>query len=97
MDTALVCTGCEGIEESLLRGVRLHEIPGYTLPIWGRLVLRTIYRDLKEQRPDVIHLQDSRLLSQGLVLARSSIDRSLPVSGTIPRHQRSPCVALLPN
>ncbi len=70
LDTALVCTSCEGIEESLLRGVRLHEIPGYTLPIWGRLVLRTIYRDLKEQRPDVIHLQDSRLLSQGLVLAR---------------------------
>jgi glycosyltransferase involved in cell wall biosynthesis len=70
LDTALVCTGCEGIEESLLRGVRLHEIPGYTLPIWGRFVLRTIYRDLKEQRPDVIHLQDSRLLSQGAVLAR---------------------------
>lgn len=70
LDTALVCTGCEGIEESLLRGVRLHEIPGYTLPIWGRFVLRTIYRDLREQRPDVIHLQDSRLLSQGAVLAR---------------------------
>lgn len=70
LDTALVCTGCEGIEDSLLRGVRLHEIPGYTLPIWGRFVLRTIYRDLKEQRPDVIHLQDSRLLFQGAVLAR---------------------------
>ena len=70
LDTALVCTGCEGIEDSLLRGVRLHEIPGYTLPIWGRFVLRTIYRDLREQRPDVIHLQDSRLLSQGAVLAR---------------------------
>ncbi|MEY3172974.1 MAG: hypothetical protein RLZZ436_887 [Planctomycetota bacterium] len=79
LDTALVCTSCEGIEESLLRGVRLHEIPGYTLPIWGRLVLRTIYRDLKEQRPDVIHVQDSRLMSQGLVLARK-LSRPLVVS-----------------
>lgn len=86
LDTALVCTGCEGIEESLLRGVRLHEIPGYTLPIWGRFVLRTIYRDLKEQRPDVIHLQDSRLLSQGAVLARK-LNR--PLIASVGDHQEA--------
>jgi glycosyltransferase involved in cell wall biosynthesis len=70
LDTALVCTNCEGLEDSLLKGVRLHVIRGYTLPVWGQVVLRTLYRDLKEQRPDVIHVHDSRLLPQGLRLAR---------------------------
>jgi len=70
LDTALVCTHCDGLDESLMKGIRLHEVPGYNIPIWGHLVLRTLYRDMKEQRPDVIHLQDSRLIQQGLRLAR---------------------------
>ena len=91
LDTALVCTGCEGIEESLLRGVRMHEIPGYTLPIWGRFVLRTIYRDLKEQRPDVIHLQDCRLLPQGAVLARK-LNR--PLIASVGDHEEAAAIFL---
>ncbi len=79
LDTALVCTSCVGLDESLLRGVRLHTIQGYNIPVWGHIVLRTLYRDLKEQRPDVIHLQDSRLLSQGVRLARK-LNRPLIVS-----------------
>ena len=79
LDTALVCTGLTGLEPSLLKGVRLHEIPGYTIPVWGLLVLRTIYRDLKEQRPDVIHVQDSRLLPQGARLA-AKLGRPLVVT-----------------
>ena len=79
LDTALVCTSCMGLDESLLRGVRLHTIQGYNIPVWGHIVLRTLYRDLKEQRPDVIHLQDSRLLSQGVRLARK-LNRPLVVS-----------------
>lgn len=78
-DTALVCTSCEGLNESLLHGVRMHTIQGYNVPVWGHLVLRTLYRDLKEQRPDVIHLQDSRLLPQGIRLARK-LNRPLVVS-----------------
>jgi len=79
LDTALVCTSCEGLDETLLQGVRLHTIQGYNVPVWGHLVLRTMYRDLKEQRPDVIHLQDPRLLPQGLRLARK-LNRPLIVS-----------------
>jgi glycosyltransferase involved in cell wall biosynthesis len=79
LDTALVCTSCEGLDESLLKGVRLHTIRGYNVPVWGHIVLRTLYRDLKEQRPDVIHLQDPRLLPQGLRLARK-LGRPLIVS-----------------
>ncbi|MBL8813403.1 MAG: glycosyltransferase family 4 protein [Planctomycetaceae bacterium] len=79
IDTALVCTHFDGLDPCLLKGVRLHEIPGINVPVWGQLVLRTLYRDLKDQRPDVIHLQDSRLLPQGIRLARK-LRRPLIVS-----------------
>ena len=79
LDTALVCTSCEGLDESLLQGVRLHEIRGYNFPVWGHVVLRTLYRDMKEQRPDIIHLQDPRLLPQGARLAKK-LHRPLIVS-----------------
>jgi len=79
LDTALVCTSCEGLDETLLHGVRMHRIQGYNIPVWGHLVLRTLYRDMKEQRPDIIHLQDPRLLPQGVRLARK-LQRPLIVS-----------------
>jgi glycosyltransferase involved in cell wall biosynthesis len=69
LETALVCTTCEGLDPALLQGVRLHEIPGLDVPVWGRLVARTVYRDIKDQRPDLIHLFDSRLLNTASRLA----------------------------
>lgn len=70
LDTALVCTRVTDLDDTLLHGVRLHEIPGYNVPIWGHIVLRTLCRDLKDQRPDIIHVQDPHFLSQGIRLAR---------------------------
>ena len=79
LDTALICTRVTELDSSLLQGVRLHEIPGYNVPIWGQIVLRTLCRDIKEQRPDIIHVQDPHLLSQGIRLARK-LRRPLIVS-----------------
>lgn len=70
IDTALVCTRVTDLDDTLLQGVRLHEIPGYNVPIWGQIVLRTLCRDLKDQRPDIIHVQDPHFLTQGIRLAR---------------------------
>ena len=70
LDTALVCTRVTDLDDTLLHGVRLHEIPGYNVPIWGQIVLRTLCRDLKDQRPDIIHVQDPHFLTQGIRLAR---------------------------
>ncbi len=70
LDSALICTGVTDLDDTLLQGVRLHEIPGYNVPIWGQIVLRTLCRDLKDQRPDIIHVQDPHFLSQGVRLAR---------------------------
>lgn len=69
LDTALVHTGRGPIDQTLLQGVRLHRIPGYMVPVWGQVVLRTLFRDVRREPPDVIHLQDSRLLPQGNWLA----------------------------
>lgn len=69
IDTALLCTGVGPLEESLLQGVRLHCIPGYTIPVWGPVVMRTLCRDMKREPPDVIHVQDVRLLPQAGWLA----------------------------
>lgn len=69
IDTALVCTHVGPLDNTLLHGVRLHRIPGLAIPLWRRIVLRTLLRDMKKNPPDVIHLQDSRLLPQGRWLA----------------------------
>lgn len=69
IDTALVCTQLGPLDETLLKGVRLHQVAGYTVPFWGSLVMRTLWRDMKREQPDVIHLQDVRLLPQGNWLA----------------------------
>ena len=79
LDTALICTRVTELDNSLLHGVRLHVIPGYNVLIWGPIVLRTLYRDLKDQRPDIIHVQDPHFLSQGIRLARK-LRRPLVVS-----------------
>ena len=79
LDTALICTRVTELDNSLLQGVRLHEIPGYNIPIWGQIVLRTLCRDIKEQRPDIIPVQDPHLLSQGIRLAQK-LRRPLIVS-----------------
>ena len=79
LDTALICTRVTELDNSLLQGVRLHEIPGYNIPIWGQIVLRTLCRDIKDQRPDIIHVQDPHLLSQGIRLAQK-LRRPLIVS-----------------
>lgn len=69
IDTALLCTGVGPLEESLLQGVRLHCVTGYTVPVWGPVVMRTLCRDMKREPPDIIHVQDVRLLPQAGWLA----------------------------
>ena len=69
IDTALLCTAVGPLEDSLLHGVRLHCITGYAVPLWGQVVMRTLCRDMKREPPDLIHVQDVRLMSQAGWLA----------------------------
>ncbi len=84
LETALVCTGSRDIEPGLLEGVRLHKIPGYPLPLWGRIVLQSMRHRLSEQPPDVIHLFDSRYLNQGVRLASAL---NCPLILTVSSHE----------
>jgi glycosyltransferase involved in cell wall biosynthesis len=82
-DTALVCSRQGAFDNTLLRSVRLHRIPGYAIPFWNRIVLRTLVRDQQDQPPDVIHVLDRRLLPQANWLAE---EMRLPIVLTLFDH-----------
>lgn len=69
VDTAVLCSGLGSFDRSLLSNVRLHQVPGYTIPGWNRVILRTLYRDQADTPPDVIHVMDKQLLPQASWLA----------------------------
>lgn len=71
VDTIVLCTRRQKLDADLTEGVRVFRVPGYTVPGWGRVVRRTILRNLSEQPPDVIHVHGPRMLSQGLWLGRT--------------------------
>jgi glycosyltransferase involved in cell wall biosynthesis len=96
IDTALVCTRMGALDHSLLSGVRLHRVSGYQLPVWGRVVMQTLLRDVRREPPDLICLQDSGLISQASWLA-GRLRRPLVVSvgehaeaASLPQRQPSP-------
>ena len=68
IDTVVLCTSVGHIDRSLLATIKLHELPGYAAPIWGRVVRHTVLHNLEEQSPDVIHVMTPQMLPQGLWL-----------------------------
>lgn len=67
-DTVMLCTHIRQIDRSLLTGFPVHELPGYSLPVWSRVVRRSVLRNLIEQPPDVIHLVSPAMLPQAIWL-----------------------------
>lgn len=67
-DTVLICTHIGHVDRSLLSGFPVHELPGYSLPIWSRIVRRSVLRNLTSQPPDVIHVLSPGMLGQALWL-----------------------------
>lgn len=47
-----------------------HVYPHMKLPIWGRVVLKSVKRDLLDDPPALIHIQSRHLLAEGQWLAR---------------------------
>jgi len=46
------------------------EYTHFCIPLWGRVVMRTLLNDLKDDPPDLIHVQSRSMLSYGTRLAR---------------------------
>lgn len=70
IDTAILCSRMGSFDRSLLKGLRVHHIPGYAIPGWNRVVLRSLFGDQEDQFPDLIHVMDRRLLPLAAWLAR---------------------------
>lgn len=81
VETVALCTRREPLDRTLVQNLRIEEVPGYSLPIWGRVVQRTVLYHLIEQPPDVIQVLGPKLLPQGLWLAKT-LNRPLILSLT---------------
>ncbi|MEQ9406258.1 MAG: glycosyltransferase family 4 protein [Fuerstiella sp.] len=71
IETVILCSRLRKLDQTLIQKVRVVPVPGYTLPIWGRVVHRTVLHHLISQPPDVIHALGPRLLPQALWLGRT--------------------------
>ena len=70
IETIVLCTRMQKLEPGLTDGVKVVTVPGYGVPIWGRVVGRSVLSQLTEQPPDVIHVHGPAMLSQGMALGR---------------------------
>ena len=71
IEAIVLCTRTQSLDQELTRGVRIIRVPGYTVPVWGRVVGRTVLKQLEDQPPDIIHVQGPQMLAQALWLGRT--------------------------
>ncbi len=71
IEVVVLCTRRQSLDQTLAHKLRIIELPGYNVPLWGRVVRRTVLKNLIDQPPDVVHVIGPKLLQQGLWLART--------------------------
>jgi len=71
IETIVLCTRLQKLEPGLTKHVNVITVPGYGVPLWGRVVGRSVLSQLIDQPPDVIHVHGPAMLSQGLFLGRT--------------------------
>ena len=69
IDTVMLCTRIGQIDRNLLKHLQVHELPDYLLPVWSRIVRRSVLQNLVDQPPDVIHVLAPKMLPQATWLA----------------------------
>lgn len=70
IETVILCTRQHSLDANLTKNVRIVNVPGYSVPLWGRVVQHTVLQNLSAQPPDVIHVLGPRLLPQALWLGK---------------------------
>ena len=68
IDIVMLCTKIGHIDQSLLKGIDILELPGYAQPIWGRVVRQSVLKNLDGRPPDMIHLLSLDMLPQAIWL-----------------------------
>jgi len=71
VETVMLCTRRHSIDVDLTKGVRIETVPGYSVPMWSKVVARTVLKNLTQQPPDVIHVQGPRMQPQALWLGQT--------------------------
>lgn len=71
VETVVLCTRKGSLDADLTDNVRIVSLPGYSVPVWGRVVGRTVFRNLNDQPPDVIHVQGPGMLPQAISLGKT--------------------------
>ncbi|MCR9200470.1 MAG: glycosyltransferase family 4 protein [Planctomycetaceae bacterium] len=71
IETIVLCTRMQKLEPGLTEHVNVITVPGYGVPLWGRVVGRSVLSQLIDQPPDVIHVHGPAMLSQALFLGRT--------------------------
>jgi glycosyltransferase involved in cell wall biosynthesis len=66
----VVCPDARFVHVQRRSELQIAEYRHLGLPLWGRLVLEMLRRDLAEEPPDLIHVQSRSVLAQGTWLAR---------------------------
>ncbi|MBW3541086.1 MAG: glycosyltransferase family 4 protein [Planctomycetes bacterium] len=74
IDSQVVCGDARQVDASHKAELPIREYPHLTLPLWGRVVMDMVRRELASAPPDLIHVQTRSVLPQGLWLARK-LDR----------------------
>ena len=66
----IVCTDARAVDPEKKARLPVDEYPHLTMPVWGRIVLELMSRQLAEDVPDLIHIQSRSMLSRGTWLAK---------------------------
>lgn len=66
----MICSDASKIIPEKRATLPIREYPRFDRPLWGRVVLESIRRDLSAELPDLIHVQSPAVYPQGLWLAR---------------------------
>jgi glycosyltransferase involved in cell wall biosynthesis len=67
---SVVCPDARVVEPDRRRELQIRELHHVQMPIWGKVVMRLMYRQLRQDPPDVIHIQSRAASRQGIWLAR---------------------------
>lgn len=71
VEPSIICPNADLIPPTVRATMPLRVYPHLRVPVWGRVVLGMIRRDLEREPPDVIHVQSRRMQWYGIWLAHA--------------------------
>jgi glycosyltransferase involved in cell wall biosynthesis len=67
---SVMCPNAQSVDPEQRKQLGIVEYPYLQAPVWGRVMLEMLARELDDDPPDLIHIQSRNAIPQGLWLAR---------------------------